>query len=543
MPNYDYQLKIGADEKVLLQSLESILRTFQSGHPSIELTADARKLKEEVQNAVAAAISQLKSSSLDLDSLLKTDRFVRNLNQATKSLREYQKELLKTNAAAKTAAAQGAVKPAVQTGTSASKTAAFAKTAEADISRTAAAYQDFIETVKSANQLLSALKPPKADGRIFQYLPNLGIISQTIESLRNGVGTITALNNSFTLLNQTSKDSSSALEAFRQKSFQIAEQVGSTGSAVLSAAAGWAGLGYNIRQTADLVKASTVFSNLNTGMDQTAASQSLSAILDTFELNASQAMSVVDKLSALRDSHFGTTSELLTLIQNSALALSVSGDSIDQLLSMGAALNQTVQNAAGAGSILQNVTLRLHDMKAELESTGASTQGMAENTAQLREEILSLTDLGRGGFDILTDTGSLKSTYDILQGIAAVWQELPSSSQSSILGRIAGDGDLQGLDALLSGWSKVDAILQTSQNSTGAAFRENEAQMSSYQGHLTQLQNSLEQFWSASIDPGFLTFFIDAAKGITDFATQLGRLKLILPSIIALFLQMKGASK
>jgi len=210
---------------------------------------------------------------------------------------------------------------------------------------------------------------------------------------------------------------------------------------------------------------------------------------------------------------------------------------------MGAALNQTVQNAASAGSILQNVTLRLHDMKTELEITGASTQGMAENTAQLRDEILSLTDLGIGGFDILTDTGSLKSTYDILQGIAAVWQELPSGNQSSILGRIAGEGDLQSLDALLSGWSRVDAILQTSQSSTGAAFRENESQMSSYQGHLTQLQNSLEQFWSTSIDPGFLTFLIDAAKGVTDLVTNFGGLKLILPAIITLFAQMKGASK
>lgn len=542
MPNYDYLLKIGADEKVLLQSLESILRTFQSGHPSIELTADARKLKEEVQGAVASAISQLKSSSLDLDTLLKTDRFIRNLNQATKALKDYQKELLKTSAAAKTAAAQAVVKPTAPTDT-AGKTAAFSKTAEAEISRTTAAYQDFIKTVKAANELMSALNLPKSGGRIFQYLPSLGIISQTIESLRDGVGILTAINNSFTLLNQTSKDSALALESFRRESFQIAEQVGSTGSAVIGAAAGWASLGYNIRQTAELVKASTVFSNLNTGMDQAAASQSLSAILDTFELNASQAMSVVDKLSALRDSHFGTTSELLTLIQNSALALSVSGDSIDQLLSMGAALNQTVQNAASAGSILQNVTLRLHDMKTELEITGASTQGMAENTAQLRDEILSLTDLGIGGFDILTDTGSLKSTYDILQGIAAVWQELPSGNQSSILGRIAGEGDLQSLDALLSGWSRVDAILQTSQSSTGAAFRENESQMSSYQGHLTQLQNSLEQFWSTSIDPGFLTFLIDAAKGVTDLVTNFGGLKLILPAIITLFAQMKGASK
>lgn len=535
MPNYDYQLKIGADEKVLLQSLEKTLQAFESGHPAVRLTADTRKLESEVKEAVSGVLSQLKNSAVDLDALLKTDRFVQNLNQATKALKEYQKELAKT-AGAGTIKTPAVSAPAVKAPISAPQSAA------AEIAKTKTAYEEFLQTVQTVQKTVSNLNH-LPDSRLFQYLPSLGLISQIIEALRNGVSTAESLHQNFMLLEQSSRNGAASLAAFRQESFQIAAQIGSTSSAVASAANSWTNLGYSIQDSAELAKAALVFSNLNVGMDQASAALNLSSVLSTFQMNADKAMSVVDKLSALRGGYSATTTDLLNIVQNSSLALSVSGDSIDQLLSMGTALNQTMQNAASAGNVLQTVSLRLHDMRMELESTGAGTAGMAEHTAQLREEIRSLTNLGGGGFDILSDSGSLKSTYDILQGIAAVWNQLSSGNQSSILGRIAGEGNAQPLGDLLSNWSRVDALMQVSQNSAGAAIQENEKYLNSYQGHLVELQNSLEKLWSISFDPGFLTFFIDAAKGAADFASSVGGLNTVLPALIGILLQIKGASK
>lgn len=46
---------------------------------------------------------------------------------------------------------------------------------------------------------------------------------------------------------------------------------------------------------------------------------------------------------------------------------------------------------------------------------------MAESTSKLQSKIKALTNVdGKGGFDIMTDADSFKSTYDIMEGISKV---------------------------------------------------------------------------------------------------------------------------
>lgn len=72
---------------------------------------------------------------------------------------------------------------------------------------------------------------------------------------------------------------------------------------------------------------------------------------------------------------------------------------------------------------------------------GESTDGMAESTSKLREQVLALTNVnGKGGFDIMTDGGkSFKSTYSIMQGISKVWKDMSDVDQAALLELIAGD--------------------------------------------------------------------------------------------------------
>ena len=69
--------------------------------------------------------------------------------------------------------------------------------------------------------------------------------------------------------------------------------------------------------------------------------------------------------------------------------------------------------------------MRIRGTKTELEEVGESTDGMAENTSKLREQVMALTNIdGNGGIDILTDDGAFRSTYDILLDIAEIWDKL-----------------------------------------------------------------------------------------------------------------------
>ena len=77
--------------------------------------------------------------------------------------------------------------------------------------------------------------------------------------------------------------------------------------------------------------------------------------------------------------------------------------------------------------------MRIRGAKTELEEAGLETEGMAESTAKLREEIMALS-----GADIMLNENEFKSTYQIMEEIAAKWQDLTDIQQASVTELIAG---------------------------------------------------------------------------------------------------------
>lgn len=62
----------------------------------------------------------------------------------------------------------------------------------------------------------------------------------------------------------------------------------------------------------------------------------------------------------------------------------------------------------------------------DLEEAGLDTEGMAESTASLRQEIMALS-----GVDIMIDDNTFKSTYDILDELSMKWQDLTDIQQAN----------------------------------------------------------------------------------------------------------------
>lgn len=71
--------------------------------------------------------------------------------------------------------------------------------------------------------------------------------------------------------------------------------------------------------------------------------------------------------------------------------------------------------------------------KTELEEAGLETEGMVESTAKLREEILALS-----GVDIMENDNTFKSTYKIMDELAAKWKDLSDIQQATVTELIAG---------------------------------------------------------------------------------------------------------
>ena len=127
--------------------------------------------------------------------------------------------------------------------------------------------------------------------------------------------------------------------------------------------------------------------------------------------------------------------------------------------------------------------MRIRGAKTEMEEAGLETEGMAESTAKLREEIMALS-----GVDIMLDKDTFKSTYQIMEELAAKWGELTDIQQASVTELIAGKRQGNIVSSLMTNFDIAQESLQTSLGSEGSATREHEKWLQSLQAKINQLK-------------------------------------------------------
>jgi len=160
---------------------------------------------------------------------------------------------------------------------------------------------------------------------------------------------------------------------------------------------------------------------------------------------------------------------------------------------------------------------------------GEETDNLVESTPKLRAQIKALTK----GFDILSSDGkTIKSTYEIMKGIAAVWKDMSDVDQAALLELIAGKTRAQGVSALLSNWSQVDKVLQTIAEDEGIALRNNEEKLNTIQGRITRFTNASQKLASDAFNTeaikSFVSFGTDAINILDEIIKRVG----VIPTMV-----------
>lgn len=155
------------------------------------------------------------------------------------------------------------------------------------------------------------------------------------------------------------------------------------------------------------------------------------------------------------------------------------------------------------------MSMRIRSTKSDMEAAGEDTEGMAESVSKLRAEIKSLTNV-----DIMLDDETYKSTYQILDELAQVWDKLNDITKANVLELLFGKRQANIGAGLLENFDIARDSLQTALDAEGSALRENEIFLESIQGHLNQLSAAWEAFSYDFLDS-------DLVKGSVDFLTKI----------------------
>lgn len=384
----------------------------------------------------------------------------------------------------------------------------------------------------------SALKALKGKmGELLNSESSVDIVYGLIDQLHNGAVIVKEIDDAMTGLKKVTNETLETYQQFPSVAASIANEVGSTSKAIINSAADWAKLGYSIEEATELAKNAAVYANIGDGIDIDTAASNMASAMKAFNIEAKDSLTLVDKFNEVANNFAVSSDDIGDILKRSSSALAASGNTIDETIALGTAMQEVVQDTSAAGATLNILALRIRGSKTEIEQMGESTDGMAESTSKLRDKVLALTNVtGKGGFDIMTDDHTFKSTYEIMQGIAHTWKEMSNVNQAALLELIVGKNNAQGTAALLNNFSLAEKALLTSVTSMGSAEKENEEYLESLQGKLTLLSAKWHETWSNAINSDTLKYLVDVGREILTIVDKIGLFKVALLSVSALAL-------
>lgn len=145
------------------------------------------------------------------------------------------------------------------------------------------------------------------------------------------------------------------------------------------------------------------------------------------------------------------------------------------------------------------------------------------------------------GINIEDQNGELRSTFDILQDLAGVWDQLSSKQKQYFGEKVAGNRQVKTLNAIMQNWDVVADTIDKANNAQGEALKGNEMYMDSIEGRMTQLQSAFQELAKTTINSDLVKGLVSAGTEVTKFITKLGGLTPVLSAILGVVLALKGA--
>lgn len=308
-----------------------------------------------------------------------------------------------------------------------------------------------------------------------------------------------------------------------------ARKLGATLVDTVSASADMARLGYNLEDASALADTALIYQNVGDGVESVDdATSSIISTMQAFNVEAKDSLTIVDKFNAIGNRFATTSGDVGEALKRSASAMESANNTLDETIALYTAAQTTVQDADVVGTALKTLSLRIRGAKSELEDAGLETEGMADSTSKLREEIQALT-----GVDIMLDDDTFKSTYQILKEISEVWDQITDVSQANVLELLFAKRQSNIGAAILKDFDLAEEALKVAAEATGSALKENEVYLESIQGRLDKLTATWQTLSNNILDDSVLKTAVSAADTLLGIVNTLVDKLGLIPGLLA----------
>lgn len=348
------------------------------------------------------------------------------------------------------------------------------------------------------------------------------IMMDLANGARKAITAVKELDSALTELRKVTDLTESEYDQFMDRAAVSAREVGASVVDTVNATADFARLGYSVSEAEELADAALVYKNVGDGVsDISESTQSLISTMKAFGVEAENSMSIVDAFNKVGNEFAISSSGIGEALQRSAAALAAGGNTLEESIGLVVGMNNVIQDPQKVGTTLKTVSMYLRAAKTDLEAAGESTEGMASSVSELRQELMEITSYTKAPLDIMLDDTTFKSTYQVMEELAAIWDELADVDQANILELIGGKRNGNAIVSLLTNWEDAAAAMEAAMNSAGSATEENEKFLDSIQGKLNELQAAFETMARKLIDSDLVKFIVDLGTKAMDVLSWL----------------------
>ena len=343
-------------------------------------------------------------------------------------------------------------------------------------------------------------------------------LNAVIGKTRDMVNKVINIDNAMVNLKKVTDETDSTYEKFLDKADVRARDLHTTISDLTAQTSEWAKLGFDLEKASKLAETSMIYSKVGEVDNQTAVS-TLVATMKAFNMEAKEAMVIVDSLNKLGNEFSTDAGALGDGLSVSASTLATAGNDLSQSLALLTGGTEITQDANAMGNALRTISLRIRGMKGELEALNEETDGI-ESISKIQTQILNLTG---NKVNIFDSGNNFRSTYDILKDISEVYNDLSDPSRADLteilFGKNRANQGIAILQAFQSG--QIEKAYEAAENSFGSATAEYDKMSEGIEAHVNDLHEAWEKLSNDFINSDFLKTAIDFGTKLIDILDAL----------------------
>lgn len=346
------------------------------------------------------------------------------------------------------------------------------------------------------------------------------IIMAAYRAIGKMVTNVVELDSAMTQLQIVTGASDAKMTVFLKNATGLAKELGQSISDILKSIETFSRLGYNLEDSSTLAKFSAVMANV-AAVDTEEATTGITSIIKGFNMDVSNTEHVADVLIEVGQKYAVSAAELMEAFQKSGAALNATNTSFEKSVGLIAAANASVQNASTVGTALKTISARIRGSKTDLEELGEDTTELANGFSKYANELKAIT-----GFDIMVagTTDEFKDIYDILEGIAGVWDDLSDTQQARTAEILGGTRQLQVIASIIGNWTDAANAYRSAMDAAGTATEANARYMDSIQGHIGVFKATFQELSDTLINADFVKQIVDLGTGILNLLNGVARI-------------------